>query len=178
MGSSSRRPCRDEGSSGPISPYWIRFDDHFDWVRGGKLPGLCGGTCPSGGADVSGVDGWSMRYMWRPGGKGEQYAYVLPARPYGTELGLGSWKFTTGGWHHIAEELVLNTNGAPNGASRVWYDADPSGPPTFEETNMTFRRDATPATTLFFSTFFGGHDSSWATPADTFVDFADLLVCE
>jgi hypothetical protein len=158
--------------------YWLKFDDHFDWVRGGKLPGVCGGSCPSGGADVTGVGGWSMRYMWRPGGDGEQYAYVVPPRAYGTELGLGAWTFTKGGWHRIIEELVLNTNGSANGVSRVWYDADPAGPPTFEEKNMTFRLDSTPVSTLFFSTFFGGHDASWVTPADTFVDFADLVVCE
>jgi hypothetical protein len=158
--------------------YWIRFADGFQWIRGGKLPGLCGGTCPSGGADVSGFGGWSMRYMWRPGGDGEQYAYVLPPKAYGTELGLGAWTFTKGSWHRIAEELLLNSNGAANGISRVWYDADLSRSPTFEEANMTFRRDATPATTVFFSTFFGGHDSSWATPVDTFVDFADFVVCE
>ena len=76
--------------------YWLRFDPQFPWVRGGKLPGLCGGTCPSGGADVTGIGGWSMRYMWRTGGAGEQYAYVLPARAYGTELDLSSWSFRTG----------------------------------------------------------------------------------
>lgn len=158
--------------------YWLKFDPHFQWVRGGKLPGLCGGTCPSGGAEVTGIDGWSMRYMWRPGGAGEQYAYILPARPYGTELGLGSWSFSVGAWHRIAEELILNTGGSANGVSRVWYDVNPAGKPTFEETDMTYRRDATAATAVFFSTFFGGHDAKWATPTDTFIDFADLVVCE
>jgi hypothetical protein len=167
-----------QGLDRALFSYWLKFDDRFDWVRGGKLPGVCGGTCPSGGADVTGVGGWSMRYMWRPGGDGEQYAYVVPPRAYGTELGLGAWTFTKGGWHRITEEIVLNTNGSANGISRVWYDADPAGPPTFEEKNMTFRLDSTPVTTLFFSTFFGGHDASWATPVDTFVDFADLVVCE
>jgi hypothetical protein len=158
--------------------YWIKFDDRFQWMRGGKLPGLCGGTCPSGGARVTGSGGWSMRYMWRPNGAGEQYAYILPAREYGTELGLDSWQFTAGTWHHIADELILNKNGAADGVSRVWFDAGPTGTPTFEAKGLTFRSDATPVTTVFFSTFFGGHDASWATPVDTFVDFADFVVCE
>jgi hypothetical protein len=33
-------------------------------------------------------------------------------------------------------------------------------------------------TAVFFSTFFGGHEASWATPVDTFIDFADFVVCE
>jgi hypothetical protein len=160
--------------------YWLRFDPRFPWVRGGKLPGLCGGSCPSGGAPVTGIGGWSMRTMWRPDGAGEQYAYVLPAREYGTELGLGSWSFTAGSWHRISEELVLNTSDSPGGVLRVWYDVDPTGTPTptFEKTDMSYRRDDTPVTAVFFSTFFGGHDATWATPVDTFIDFAGFVVCE
>ena len=157
--------------------YWLRFAPNFPWVLGGKLPGVCGGTCPSGGAPVSGYGGWSMRAMWRPGGAGEEYAYILPARPYGTELGLGAWTFTAGEWHRLTQELLLNTDGAPNGASRVWFDVDPALAPTFEAKGLTYRRDETPADTLFFSTFFGGHDAAWATPVDTFVDFADFVAC-
>ena len=32
--------------------YWVKFDTAFDWVRGGKLPGLCGHGCPIAGAKV------------------------------------------------------------------------------------------------------------------------------
>jgi len=157
--------------------YWLRFAPGFAWVKGGKLPGVCGGSCPSGGAVVTGRGGWSMRLMWRAGGSGEQYAYILPAQPYGTELGLGAWSFTTGEWHRVAQEIVLNAAGAADGQSRVWFDVDPALPPTFEAKNLTYRQDDTPADTLFFSTFFGGHDAGWATPADTFVDFAHFVVC-
>ena len=30
---------------------------------------------------------------------------------------------------------------------------------------------------VVFSTFFGGHAGTWATPADTFADFADFVAC-
>jgi hypothetical protein len=172
----ARLPAAGRSRSTRLS-YWLRFAPNFPWVRGGKLPGLCGGTCPGGGAPVSGLDGWSMRFMWRPDGAGEEYGYILPARPYGTELGLGAWKFTTGEWHRLTQDLVLNADGAPSGESRVWFDADPeTAPPTFEAKDLTYRRDETPADTLFFSTFFGGHDEAWATPVDTFIDFADFVV--
>jgi hypothetical protein len=160
--------------------YWLRFAPNFRWMKGGKLPGVCGGGCPSGGAAVTGYDGWSMRIMWRPGGDGEEYAYILPAQAYGTELGLGEWKFSIGQWHHLAQEIVLNSGGAANGVSRVWFDVDPTLPPTFEAKGLTYRLDDGPADgadTLFFSTFFGGHDAGWSTPVDTFVDFANFVAC-
>ena len=157
--------------------YWLRFAPNFPWVKGGKLPGVCGGSCPSGGKVVTGMGGWSLRLMWRPEGQGEEYAYILPAREYGTELGLGTWTFQQGDWHRVVVQIVLNEGGRENGASRVWYDADPGTAPTFEPTGLTFRKDGTPADTLFFSTFFGGHDASWATPVDTYVDFAGFVVC-
>jgi hypothetical protein len=157
--------------------YWLRFAPNFPWVKGGKLPGVCGGSCPSGGKLVTGLGGWSMRLMWRPQGQGEEYAYILPARDYGTELGLGAWRFSAGDWHRIVVQIVLNTPGRDDGASRVWYDADPQGPPTFEASGLTFRNDRTPADALFFSTFFGGHDETWATPVDTYAEFAGFVVC-
>jgi hypothetical protein len=157
--------------------YWVRFDPAFSWVRGGKLPGLCGGTCPSGGARVTGHDGWSVRTMWRPSGAGEVYAYILPAQEYGTELGLGAWSFIPGQWHRLTVELMLNHGDLADGSVRVWVDEDPTGKATFEEGGLTFRRDSTGATVLFFSTFFGGHDASWATPVDTFADFAGFTAC-
>lgn len=172
----ARLPGGAESQSIFIS-YWVKFAPGFPWVLGGKLPGVCGGTCPTGGARVSGHDGWSVRTMWRGNGAGELYAYILPPEAYGTQLGLGAWTFSAGTWHRIAEELILNTDGRPDGISRVWYDADPSQKPTFEANGLTFRTDATPASTLLFSTFFGGHEAAWATPIDTYIDFAQFVVC-
>jgi hypothetical protein len=51
--------------SGTLS-YMLRFGRDFDWVRGGKLPGFCGAKCLTGCKEVSGLDGWSSRNMWRP----------------------------------------------------------------------------------------------------------------
>ena len=44
----------------------MKFGPEFDWVRGGKLPGLCGAECLTGCKEVSGLDGFSSRHMWRP----------------------------------------------------------------------------------------------------------------
>ena len=44
----------------------MKFGPDFDWVRGGKLPGLCGARCLTGCKEVTGLDGFSSRQMWRP----------------------------------------------------------------------------------------------------------------
>jgi hypothetical protein len=45
--------------------YQVRFPPRFDFVKGGKLPGLFGGAGGSGGEHYA--DGFSTRYMWRTG---------------------------------------------------------------------------------------------------------------
>jgi len=54
--------------------YELAFDSDFDWVKGGKLPGLRGGPdafgC-SGGTQPTGEDCFSTRLMWRSGAVGE-----------------------------------------------------------------------------------------------------------
>jgi hypothetical protein len=54
--------------------YEVAFDTGFDWVKGGKLPGLRGSLnsngC-SGGNEPDGKDCFSTRVMWRKNGAGE-----------------------------------------------------------------------------------------------------------
>lgn len=53
--------------------YEVAFDLTFDWVRGGKLPGLRGGPNPNacGGGSLSDGACFSTRIMWRASGDGE-----------------------------------------------------------------------------------------------------------
>jgi len=54
--------------------YEVAFDFGFDWVKGGKLPGLRGGPDPnncSGGNQATGTNCFSSRVMWRTNGAGE-----------------------------------------------------------------------------------------------------------
>lgn len=54
--------------------YELAFDADFDWVKGGKLPGIRGGPslegC-SGGKEPTGTDCFSTRLMWRRDAAGE-----------------------------------------------------------------------------------------------------------
>jgi hypothetical protein len=52
--------------------YSVFFPSDFEWVKGGKLPGLYGGRTGCSGGDAA-DDCFSTRMMWRRGGAGELY---------------------------------------------------------------------------------------------------------
>lgn len=165
-------PAALEGSDHACLRYQVRFPDGFDFVKGGKLPGLYGGDAPSGGHQADGYNGFSLRLMWREDGQGELYTYVAePQDAYGVSIGRGNWRFPRGEWVSVELEAMLNTPGKQDGVVRVWV----AGQPVVERTDIVYRD--TPALGvdgLMFSTFFGGTGESWRTPRRQYVDFADF----
>lgn len=164
----SEPPSLQEADRACLS-YKVRFPADFDFVKGGKLPGLYGGEAPSGGESVDGENGFSMRLMWRKEGAGELYPYVVGFE--GASVGRGFWRYPTGSWVTIEQEIMLNDPKRENGVARIWID----GEPVLEQQNIVFR--TTPDITidgLMFSTFFGGTGEGWRTPRDQYVDFADF----
>ncbi|MGP9767029.1 polysaccharide lyase [Halomonas sp. AOP13-D3-9] len=160
-------PSLLQGTDRACLSYKVRFPSDFDFVKGGKLPGLYGGEAPSGGDSVDGENGFSMRLMWREQGEGELYPYVVGFE--GKSVGRGLWRYPVGQWVTLEQEVVLNDPKQENGIARVWVD----GEPVLEQRNIVFR--TTPEITingLMFSTFFGGTGEGWRTPRDQFVDFA------
>ena len=163
--------------AGPVETatlrYRVRFPKGFEFVKGGKLPGLYGGTATAGGRTPSGKDGFSTRYMWRADGKAEVYAYLPGSVEVGTSLGRGSWTWPTGRWVETEQEVVLNTPGRADGRLTVRID----GQQVLQREDLLFRDvQEVRIDGLFFSTFFGGGDTSWATPKDQSVMFADFDV--
>ncbi|MBD2465788.1 hypothetical protein H6G89_32890 [Oscillatoria sp. FACHB-1407] len=153
--------------------YYVRFSENFNFVKGGKLPGLYGGTGNSGGDIPNGTDGFSTRYMWRTGGQGEIYAYMPTSQDHGTSIDRGAWQFRPGVWHHIEQQVTLNQPGKSDGQVQVWFD----GKAVAQEGGLTFRTtDSLRLNGLFFSTFFGGGDTSWATPQNVHADFAHFSI--
>ncbi|KAI0758945.1 hypothetical protein C8Q74DRAFT_1319764 [Fomes fomentarius] len=116
--------------------YDVYFPPGFDFVKGGKLPGLYGGDSESGALSCSGGrrdNGcFSVRFMWRTNGAGELYAYLPPAfnenhavcnvppfstcnDVYGASVGRGSFTFKTGARTTIGQRIKLNDVGKANG---------------------------------------------------------------
>jgi hypothetical protein len=156
--------------------YYVRFQPGFQFNRGGKLPGLYGGdtSVASGGHDPNGTNGFSVRLMWRTGGAGEAYAYLdQPSKEgaYGLELGRGNWYWQPGVWTQVLLDVRPNDIGSTNGFVKVFIN----GKKVLDAEGLKFRTVSTLKTNgMFFSTFFGGHDSTWASPQTQHTDFADF----
>ena len=149
--------------------YWVRFPDDFAFVKGGKLPGLYGGSEVSGGEEPDGSNGFSTRLMWRAGGAGEVYLYA-PGES-GTSLGRGSWIWPRGDWTCVEQHVELNNPDEDDGSVTVWLN----GNEVYAERGIRYRTvDHLRIEGIFFSTFFGGADPSWAPSKDEHADFASF----
>lgn len=163
--------------------YYVRFDPDFNFVQGGKLPGLCGAGCNTGGSKPTGYDGWSARIMWRGNGKVVQYVYHIDQpTEYGEDFpwDLNCQKyFIPGKWHCVETYIKMNTVtggvGDYNGIIRSWFD----GELALERTNVRFRHTTSiKIDKFYFSTFFGGSDPSWAPVKDEHSQFDNFIISD
>lgn len=153
--------------------YKLRFPADFAFVQGGKLPGLAGGTANTGGNIPNGRDGFSTRFMWRPMGMGEIYAYLPDSKVWGSSLGRGSWRFLRGPWNRIEQVVRLNQPGKQDGYVAVWLN----GVMVYQQSGLRFRDVADlHIDTFLVETFFGGNAPDWASALDTYIDFKDFSV--
>ncbi|MFP4661544.1 MAG: polysaccharide lyase [Halanaerobiales bacterium] len=152
--------------------YRLRFDENFEWVRGGKLPGLAGGSTPTGGHPEP--DGFSSRYMWRSNGEYELYLYWAgQSSIYGDMIKPGVF-FSKGVWHNLKQYVKLNNPGEDNGIIELWLDGEKiyiRDDFKFRLLNRNWQIDC-----FLFSTFYGGNDPSWAPEKDNYIRFDDFKI--
>ncbi|GAC73511.1 zinc-binding oxidoreductase [Moesziomyces antarcticus T-34] len=157
--------------------YSVFFPASYDFVQGGKLPGLYGGDEGCGGGN-SAQSCWSTRMAWRTNGTGELYAYLpqdkqnitalLQVPPYSyvnPDYGMGALQYARGGWTNISQTITLSTNNThPNGI----FDIAVNGVRAiyFDQVYFPARIKG-----ILFSTFFGGATRDWATPRDQYSYF-------
>jgi hypothetical protein len=150
--------------------YDVRFPVGFEFVKGGKLPGMYGGVLPFSGGKRN-PNGWSMRLMWRDQGLAEVYGYIANSSGYGDDWTGGGLAFQADGkWHHLAEQIHLNSPGNADGYVTLSYD----GQEYIRKSGLAITTTNTPISGLYFSTFYGGHDASWAPSADMAIGFANF----
>jgi hypothetical protein len=156
--------------------YTLRFSKDFDFVKGGKLPGLCGGPDNvSGGRPANGENGFSARLMWRKDGRGEAYVYHKNQKgDYGDSFAFpADFRFPTDTPVKVRIAVTMNTPGKRDGTLRVWIDDKP----VVERTDMEWRSvDTFGVDGLYFETFHGGGDKSWAPTRPCWVEFAEMRV--
>lgn len=181
--------------------YRLKFGPDFDFVRGGKLPGLIGGIGNVGGNKPNGTDGFSARMMWRTNGSAGsplsstetdkanivQYVYHPdqpdqpgpPVTTFGDNLRwddgpAGDWKeFESGQWYRLRHRVVMNTPGQNDGVIQAWLD----GELVLNVTDLRFRDVAgLQIDQMYFSTFFGGGSDVWATSKEEVAYFDDFRI--
>lgn len=171
--------------------YRMKFGANFDFVRGGKLPGLAGGAANAGGTLPDGTDGWTARMMWRTNGSGGsttngtqsqlvQYVYHkdMPG-PSGQDIkwddnpSLGWQKIDSDVWYHFQHRVKMNTPGQDDGIIQAWLD----GELVMEVQNLHFRDIASlKIDLLYFSTFFGGSSAPWEATKNEQAFYDDFVV--
>ncbi|CAL8073922.1 unnamed protein product [Orchesella dallaii] len=169
--------------------YSVFFPAGFNFVKGGKLPGLYGGRKQCAGGDPA-VDCFSTRVMWRESGKGELYLYAnreaqdpaicqMPnnycAPYYGWSLNTGAFTFKTGEWTDIQEVIRMNTPGQRNGLLSIRVN----GKEVIRYDNIVFRIADYPNMRIEgmdVDTFFGGTGTEWATPTHQLTKFREFIL--
>jgi hypothetical protein len=167
--------------------YYVKFPAGFDFGRGGKLPGLYGGP-PGEASGGHHGQAFSTRYMWRDhpvAGSlrncssavacAEVYLYTPQLSPgYGLDIG-GAWNWQGDGRWHMIEQRVDRASGDVT----VWYD----GTQVLSASGVlggavkgAGAAGGVPFSGVLFSTFFGGHDTSWGPSKDEAAYFADFAV--
>ena len=143
--------------------YDVKFDKHFQFVKGGKLHGFAPDR-PAGGGRPVGVTSWSARVMWRGNGKVGTYTYHQRQRGRYGNRGrvVRSFAFKKGTYHAVSLHVKLNRPAAlSNGFVRLYVD----GRLIEQEEGVRFRSvdgRASLISRFLFTTFHGGHDATWA----------------
>ncbi len=166
--------------------YYVKFEEGFDFRKGGKLPGLMGGGdswTRSGGNQPNGRNGWTLRFMWVENGKIVVYAYVPKSEngKWGGEVwGQGidcHFNATPGKWHCIEQYVNVGTPGKDDGKLRVWIDGvervNIDDMRFWDEENNKGRIGG-----VYFSTFHGGNTDDWRPHNDSFAQFDGFFVAK
>jgi hypothetical protein len=150
--------------------YEVMPEGNFDFRAGGKLPGLGGGTAPSGGS--TSTSGWSGRLMWNYGGRLSFYFYRVSGGTGGIDTGgYGThwmWaydaKLKPGQWNTIEILVDMSTGetlGYLNGAlkarqylSYLWNTTDK----------------------MVFSAFFGGQGYQYQPLKTEYLSFRNMQI--
>jgi hypothetical protein len=106
-----------------------------------------------------------MYYPEKVNSCGHDLEYVSGGAPF---------VFPPGSWITVEHHVAMNTGGEHDGVLEAWVNGEgvlSEMAFTYRVPGATFGIDA-----LYFSTFFGGSDSTWAPTADQIVDYDDFVV--
>lgn len=159
--------------------YKVKFEHGFDFVKGGKLPGMAGGVANSSDHVADGYNGWSARMMfWEEGKLSFLLYYPNQTSKWGQRLYLrkspqDTLRLIPGQWHQITQHIRMNDLGKRNGIIEALVD----GKQAFFADTILFRKDDKLAIDqVFYSVFLGGDNLSWTSSKDEYIYFDDFYV--
>ena len=153
--------------------YRVMFSSDFDWVKGGKLPGLGGGDFPTGCIKSGQFDGFTTRLMWRLEGRASSYLYY-PGKTdaCGDDIPLGV-TFERNRWYTITQQVILNDPGKANGVLVQYID----GKHLKRFDHQVWRTgSAAGIDGAKIETFFGGGSMDWAPQIAQYAFYDDFLI--
>jgi len=183
----------DDAYEEVIATYYVKFKNGTDFVKGGKLPGLAGGTAPTGNAPANGTNGWAARMMWltpftgTPGSPRQTAANLIAYAKYHQSGYRNDGRdedeifFTDSGdlveiednrWYKIKQRIKMNNPSSSNGKLQIWLD----NKRVVNRHNIRYRTNSNLGIDVFyFSTFYGGN-YSWRTSRWTTAYFDDFKI--
>ncbi len=157
----------------------LTFEKGFDFVQGGKIPGLASGERTWTGWNIPKEGQWySARYMWRSNGRAVLYLYHtdMPG-PWWEDINLWfsfvPWKSYT-----LTQRIKKNSWNEKNGIIQVWMSEN--GWPhkkVLEKLDMRTGLNGRWYTdSLLFNTFHWWSGASWAPSVTSYAQFDDIII--
>ena len=142
--------------------YDVRFDEDFQFVRGGKIMGLGPDVKVTGGNTVTPA-GWSARSNFGEDGGIHTYVYSQNKKwKWGESVHSDKGVFRKGDFHKVTLQVQLNDPAnLPNGESHIYVD----GKLQVTHKKIQYRGvsgDNSLISTLLFETFHGGNTPEYA----------------
>jgi hypothetical protein len=166
--------------------YTLVFRPGFDWTergrpRGGKLPGLGGGSGTGGCRRVEPA-GWSARQTWGADGTASLYLYhqtrnnrcgdKIDYRLPNGQL----FRFVTNKRYRLTQRVRVNSPGASNGEIQIWVD----GVSVLQARNLRLRGNVAANAGLVsqvkYHSYFGGAVRTFAPANNSYIDYGPMFV--
>ncbi len=146
--------------------YDVRFEEDFQFVRGGKLNGLGPDRPISGGNEMT-SEGWSARVNFSSDESLRTYLYIQNKDGiYGASRSGNEFTFERGRYYAVSLHMKLNSNtDSIDGFAKIYVD----GELLVDHTEVQFRASTVPESeisNLLFSSFHGGSSPVWAPRDD------------
>ena len=178
-----------------VLSYQFKFNDNFEPIYGGKLPGLFLSrdkfeTKGSAGGKIRNNTA-SIRLAWRkhfdaevyvylPKNQHEEYFQIQGYRSNG-KFGHSLWRtflnFDKTNWNNVTLEVKLNTINENNVYLHDGFMSITINDKNYSFDKFVFREsNETMISSFLFDTFFGGSTIKYATPVDTSIFFKNITL--